>query len=774
MLEMIDDTIKDEMFDLLPNAVVWAQQVQEANGEVIDFEFVYANKKADEAIGHPKGRLTGLRVLRDRILGENACHENFKIFLQVYTTGQVMDYTFRSNYNGRTTETILRPFRGGVLSTTRNQEEVKRLAYEKLQESEEKYRRLFQSMDQGYCTLEIIFGEEGKCTDYRYLEINPAFERQSGLINAIGKTIRELAPDIEPKWFTFYGGVALTGQPIRLEEESKALNKWYEVYAVRIGNPEERKVGVFFTDITQRKRAEEAIRQSESNLSNMILQSPVAMCILMGPSFVVKIANKRTYELWGKSAEEMLDKPVFEGLPEARGQGLEELLQHVYTTGETFTASERPVQLPRNGKIETVYVNFVYDPFKSSDGTITGVMAVAIDVTEQVVSRLKLEESHKELQFVMDVMPTMVWHTLPDGTADFFNQVYQDYTGRPMEGLTGHGWIDLIHPDDIELTRKTWKHSLEGGNDNYTVEHRLRGKDGTYNWFLTRGVPLKDEKGATIKWYGTSTNIHEQKSVEEELEQRVDERTADLLDSNKNLKRANTELEQFTYVSHHDLQEPLRKIVIFTDMVQSDNKNQLTEASRQRLERVTSAARRMSAALRDVLDYASLNREETATQVDLDEMLAAVQQDLELLITEKKANITSQSLPTINAIPGQMHQLFYNLLNNALKFTKSGEPPLINITCKKLDASEASTHTELNLGKPYYHIMVLDNGIGFNPDAAEKIFGMFQRLHNKEVYAGTGIGLALVKKVVMNHQGKIWAESIPGEGASFNLLLPVE
>jgi light-regulated signal transduction histidine kinase (bacteriophytochrome) len=286
-------------------------------------------------------------------------------------------------------------------------------------------------------------------------------------------------------------------------------------------------------------------------------------------------------------------------------------------------------------------------------------------------------------------------------------------------------------------------------------------------------VPLKDENGKPVKWYGTSTNIHEQKSVEEELEQRVDERTADLQESNKSLKRANTELEQFTYVSHHDLQEPLRKIIMFSDMVQSDNKNQLTEASQQRLERVTSAARRMSAALRDVLDYASLNREEAAVQVDLEEVLAAVQQDLELLITEKKANIMSQTLPTVNAIPGQMHQLFYNLINNALKFTNPGKQPVINITCRKLDKTEASTHTELNLGKHYYHIMVQDNGIGFQPDAAERIFGMFQRLHSKDAYAGTGIGLALVKKVVMNHHGKIWAESSPGEGSSFNVLLPV-
>jgi PAS domain S-box-containing protein len=172
-----------------------------------------------------------------------------------------------------------------------------------------------------------------------------------------------------------YGKVAVTGESARFVEVSEAMGRWFDSYAFRIGGEESKRVAILFTDITEKKRTEEAIQQSESNLRNIILQSPVAMVIMTGPSFVVTVANERLLELWGKREEEMMNKPLFEGIPEAREQGLEQLLQHVYTTGETVEANEHPVTLLRNGKAETVYINFVYEPFKALDGTIAGWMS---------------------------------------------------------------------------------------------------------------------------------------------------------------------------------------------------------------------------------------------------------------------------------------------------------------------------------------------------------------------------------------------------------------
>jgi PAS domain S-box-containing protein len=526
-------------------------------------------------------------------------------------------------------------------------------------------------------------------------------------------------------------------------------------------------------DITQRKKLEEAAVESERTLRNMILQSPVAMCILRGPSLVVEIANKRILEIWGKTAEQVLEIPIFEGSPEIRNQGLEELLQQVYTTGESFIANERPVMLLRNGTLETTYLNFVYDPLREVDGIITGVMVVANEVTEQVKARKKMEEQNSELEFVLDFMPQMVWHTLADGTADFFNQVYLDYTGLSLSQLIGKGWLRILHPDDSHRTEKTWQEAINGGIS-YEVEHRIRRHDGAYRWFLTRGIPLKNENGAVEKWYGTTTDIQEHKTTAELLENRVEERTRELLEANNNLRRINAELEQFTYVSHHDLQEPLRKIQIFTEMVRSDRQNKFTETSQQRLERITAAAQRMSTALSDVLNFASLNKEEQPATVNLEEVLATVQADLELVIAEKKATVTVESMPAIRAVPRQMHQLFYNLVNNALKFSKPEVPPVISVTGRALPRQLIVEQPDLDTSKHYYEITVKDNGIGFEPDYANKIFLMFQRLHNKDAYSGTGIGLALARKVVLKNGGKIWAESSVGKGATFKVLLPAD
>jgi light-regulated signal transduction histidine kinase (bacteriophytochrome) len=246
----------------------------------------------------------------------------------------------------------------------------------------------------------------------------------------------------------------------------------------------------------------------------------------------------------------------------------------------------------------------------------------------------------------------------------------------------------------------------------------------------------------------------------------VKERTSEL-------ELRNRELEQFTYVSHHDLQEPLRKILIFADMVKAEAAEKLSEASRNRLERVSHAAQRMKAALTDLLHYASLDKKEESGEVDLDEVLATVQVDLELMIAEKSAKIISDNLPTIFAVPRQMHQLFYNLLNNALKFSRRGVQPVIRISCSVLPLAATAEFPDLNQHRNYYQISVEDNGIGFPADLSVKIFDMFQRLHSKEEYEGTGIGLALCKKVVLNHGGRIWAESGDGEGTIFKLLLPV-
>ena len=636
------------------------------------------------------------------------------------------------------------------------------IARRKAEEGEEKYHRLFNSIDQGYCTLEVLF-EGDRCVDYRYLETNPAFERQSGLTNVVGKTIRELAPDIEPKWFDYYGSVARTGEPIRLEEESKALNKWFEVYAVKLGRADDNLVGVYFTDITTRKNAEKSIRQRENNLRNTILQAPVAMAILRGPTFVVDVANDAMFELWGRSKEELQNKSIFEALPEAKNQGYEELLTRVFTTGDRFSAQGIPINLPRNSEIKTIYINLLYEAFREVDGTVSGVIGVATDVTEQVLSRMKAEESSKDFQFVTDFMPQMIWITRPDGYHYYYNKQWYDYTGLTYGETQGEGWNTVFHPDDRDRAWSHWRHSLATG-DPYEIEYRCRRYDGEYRWVLGRALPLKDETGTILKWFGTCTDIHDQKMQSQLLEQKVQERTSELQLAIQELKRSNANLEEFAHAASHDLKEPVRKIHFFTHMLKEQLSTQISESQARSFNRIENATNRMGNLIDDLLLYSHVTQTPHEKEsVDLNKKVQLVLEDLELDIEERRATINVGKLPIVQGYRRQIQQLFQNLISNAIKYSKKDVSPVVEISSDEVEKD----------GMRYHAISVKDNGIGFEPEYAKKIFQMFARLHGKTEYSGTGVGLSIVKKVVENHNGHITVESRPGEGSTFRVLLPV-
>lgn len=255
-----------------------------------------------------------------------------------------------------------------------------------------------------------------------------------------------------------------------------------------------------------------------------------------------------------------------------------------------------------------------------------------------------------------------------------------------------------------------------------------------------------------------------------QMEKQVRERTTALQDSNLKLQQSNDELEQFAYVASHDLQEPIRKIRMFADQLMAKNHDQLDEGGRRYLDKIISSADRMKVIILDLLRLSQLNRDEKRIErVDLNQVMANVQTDLELMISQTNAEIRVQSLPVIDAIPVQMNQLFYNLVNNALKFSKPGIPPVVEVTAASPDPALLRKIPSRQRGG-YIQISVTDNGIGFSQEFSEKVFEMFQRLGTER--SGTGIGLALCKKIVENHHGSIEVHSRPGEGTRFDILLP--
>ena len=265
-------------------------------------------------------------------------------------------------------------------------------------ESEERYRLLFDSLDEGFCVIEMIFDDAGKPVDYRFLEANPAFVHQTGMADAVGKTMREIVPQHEDHWFETYGDVARTGTPIRFEALAAGLGRWYEAYAFRIGAPDECKVAVLFTDVTASKTVEQertllhqALEVERERLVQVFRRAPSFIVAFRGPELTYEFVNEAYYQLVGH--RDIIGKPLLEAIPEIRDQGYHELLTRVRETGEPWVGRETPVQLQRTpgAPLETRYLDMVFQALTEADGTRSGVVAHGSDVTEQVLARREIE-----------------------------------------------------------------------------------------------------------------------------------------------------------------------------------------------------------------------------------------------------------------------------------------------------------------------------------------------------------------------------------------------
>jgi PAS domain S-box-containing protein len=267
-----------------------------------------------------------------------------------------------------------------------------------LRESEGRYRALFESLDEGFCVIEMLFDDDGTPVDYRFVEANAAFSLQTGLDHVIGKRVREISPTIEPHWIERYGRVATTGDPIRFDAHASAFQRWYDAYAFRIGKPEECRVAVLFNDVTEtraadaeRERLLRALELERSRLAYVFKQAPTFLAVLRGPELVFELVNDAYYQIVGH--RELLGKPAFDALPEVRGQGFEELLHGVVATGEAFVGRELQLDVARtpDAPPEARFIDFVYLPLVEEDGTRNGVIAHGTDVTEQVKARREIE-----------------------------------------------------------------------------------------------------------------------------------------------------------------------------------------------------------------------------------------------------------------------------------------------------------------------------------------------------------------------------------------------
>lgn len=387
---------------------------------------------------------------------------------------------------------------------------------------------------------------------------------------------------------------------------------------------------------------------------------------------------------------------------------------------------------------------------------VENIILLIHDVTER-------KQRNNKIKAILESLPNIAWTADEDGKVNYYTNGWFSYTGHTSAEGTGEGWASIIHPADLDLLDSRWRESVRAKTP-FQHAARIRRFNGEYRWHLSKGIPIFNKSKNIEMWVGTSTDIHDQVLANEELERKVRERT-------KLLEETNAELEQFAHISSHDLQEPLRKIQTFAHIVKDEAADLANENIKRYIDKIINTSSRMSRLLKDLLSFTKINQQEPETIVNLNDIVSQIKEDLELALTQTHATLTSETLPSVKGRPLQLRQMFYNVINNSIKYKKADQPPVISISCAMLEAEKRKTFITLE-DTHYWEIVIKDNGIGFDQKYANQIFTVFQRLHSRSSYEGTGIGLAITKKVVANHRGEIFAISSPGNGAAFHLILP--
>jgi PAS domain S-box-containing protein len=347
------------------------------------------------------------------------------------------------------------------------------------------------------------------------------------------------------------------------------------------------------------------------------------------------------------------------------------------------------------------------------------------------------EKARERFRFMAESMPQKIFTATPSGDVDYYNRQWIEFTGLPFEQIKDWGWTQFIHPDDLEENVRTWRSSVETGEP-FHFQHRVRRADGAYRWHLSRAHAMRDASGNISMWIASNTEIHEQKEKEDEL------------------RRANEDLQQFAYSASHDLQEPIRNVAVYSEIVAKRYYSALDQDGRQFLGFLTEGGRRLATLIDDLLAYTKAGLiESSAVRVDSSTALNLVLSSLAESIRQCNGIVTYDALPEIGMSQTHLQQVLQNLITNALKYRKD-EPPEIHVSAARQGTA--------------WRFAVRDNGIGIEPEYKEKIFGVFKRLHRN--YSGTGIGLAICQRVVERYGGRIWVESSPGRGATFFFTVP--
>jgi len=601
----------------------------------------------------------------------------------------------------------------------------------------------------------------------------------------IGKTYAEVLPELADKGvFEHLDRVYKTGVPYHAENErvdlmvDGILQSFYFNYDFTpLFDSDGHVYGVMNTaaDVTELVNAKLQAEQSEKILYNIIMRSPVAKCILLGADHTVTVANDRIIALWGKPRETMMNRPIFDGLPDAKGQGLEELLEEVFTTGNTFEAKERAVTLLRNEVLETLYLDFVYQPYRDAKENIIGVMATAIDVTSQVMARDKVQHlneelaatneelqaaneeqsaaneelaslndaikiSQDELELAIDAAGLGTWDYNPLTDKFSGNDLTKSWFGlQPEDEIDLYKATNVISETDRERVINAIDHALTyGSGGNYQIDYTIINPlTNVPREIRASGKALFDEAQQAMRLSGVLQDVTEQKKDEQ---------------------RKN----DFIGIVSHELKTPLTSIKALLQVAALKLKNLDDAFLKGAVEKANIQVKKMETMITGFLNVSRLESGKMLidkTDFNLQELLTDIIKETELTLSTHQIQFIPCGPVQIQADHDKISLVVSNLLSNAVKYSPKGK--LIEISC------EVTGNT--------VQVSVKDEGFGIKEEHKEELFERYYRVESSYTrhISGFGIGLYLCAEIIARHQGRIWVESAEGEGSTFFFSLPL-
>ena len=497
----------------------------------------------------------------------------------------------------------------------------------------------------------------------------------------------------------------------------------------------------FTTDITERKRTEEELHQSQLLVQRQLMEieaiyqtAPVGLTIFDRQLRYVRL-NQRLAEINGIDIDDHIGRTLREIVPSVADED-EPLLNSIFTTGEPLLNIEISGETGAAPGVQRTWIQNSY-PLRDETGQIAGINVVVQEITDRKNVEAAVRESEERFRTLADNMSQLAWMTDENGSIFWYNSRWFEYTGTTLAQMQGWGWQSVHHPEHVDRVVDRLRHSFETG-ESWEDTFPLRGQDGTYRWFLSRALPIRDESGRIIRWFGTNTDITELQEAE-----------AALADRNK-------ELDSFAYTVSHDLKAPLRAISNLSVWIEEDLEGKLPPDTEQQFDLLRTRVKRMESMIDSLLLYARAGRQEARLETfDLAELLAEI---IDSIAPPEGFRIDIQPLlPTLTTKRVFLSQIFANLISNAIKHHNSVTGHL---------HIWAIEHSD------YHEFILKDDGPGIAPESHAKVFEIFTTLKGQDDNDSTGIGLAIVKKIVETEQGTIRLESSLGQGTTFHVTWP--